>query len=148
MKVYQKEFPFIKEISVSETNMIKTHTNNLMKSVNEDERLFTAVVLRPDAVDSHGDIYSPDVVKQACHDYVSHCMNSNLQHQYELEKSDMKIVESYIAPQDMEFEDGNVIKGDWIMTAKIENDELWKACKAGQFTGFSVGCSGVVEDLT
>lgn len=118
-----------------------------MKSINEEERLFTAVVLRPEVVDSHGDIYSHDVVKQACHDYVRYCMNTNLQHMLELEKSDMSIVESYIAPVDMSFEGGEVYKGDWIMTAKIENDDLWKACKDGCFTGFSVGVSGLVEEL-
>ena len=124
-----------------------TRTTNLMKSVDEDKRLFTAVVLRAETVDAHGDIYSHDVVKQACHDYVSYCMNSNLQHTYELEKSDMKVVESYIAPIAMSFEGGDVEQGDWIMVAKIENEELWKACKAGTFTGFSVGCNGLVEDL-
>lgn len=131
----------------SETVKIVTHTNNIMKSVDVDQRLFTAVVLRPDVVDSHGDIYSQDVVKQACHDYVAYCMNSNLQHQIELEKSDMKVVESYIAPVDISFEDGDVLKGDWVMVAKIENEDLWKACKNGDFTGFSVGCSGIIEEL-
>ena len=124
-----------------------THTSNLMKSVDEDQRLFTAVVLRPEVVDSHGDIYSHDVVKEACHSYTANCMNTNLQHSYELTKSDMKIVESYIAPADMSFEEGDVLKGDWIMVAKIENEDLWKACKDRQFTGFSVGCSGLVEEL-
>ena len=73
-----------------------THTSNLMKSVDEDQRLFTAVVLRPEAVDSHGDIYSHDVVKEACHSYTANCMNTNLQHSYELTKADMKIVETII----------------------------------------------------
>lgn len=127
--------------------MIVTRTCNLMKSIDTDQRLFTAVVLRPETVDAHGDIYSHDVVKSACHDYVAYCMNTNLQHMFDLEKSDMKIVESYIAPADITFEDGDVLKGDWVMTAKIENDDLWKACKAGDFTGFSVGCSGTTEEL-
>lgn len=132
---------------MSDTIKIVTHANNLMKSVDTDQRLFTAVVLRPEVVDSHGDIYSHEVVKQACHDYVAHCMNSNLQHQFDLEKADMKIVESYIAPTDMSFDEGDVVKGDWVMVAKIENEELWKACKEGHFTGFSVGCNGMVEEL-
>tara|TARA_R100001594_G_scaffold53735_1_gene87314 strand:- start:41293 stop:41706 length:414 start_codon:yes stop_codon:yes gene_type:complete len=130
-----------------ELSNISTHTTNLMKSIDESQRLFTAVVLRPEVVDAHGDIYSHDVVKQACHDYVSFCMNTNLQHMFDLEKSDMRIVESYIAPADMSFEHGDVLKGDWVMTAKIENDDLWKACLSGDFTGFSVGCSGLVEEL-
>lgn len=126
---------------------IETRCCDLAKNIDTEQRLFTAVVLRPEVVDAHGDIYSAEVVKQACHDYVSYCMNTNLQHTYDLVKSDMRIVESYIAPADMKFEEGDVLKGDWIMTAKIENEDLWKACKDGTFTGFSVGCSSLVEDL-
>lgn len=120
---------------------------DLAKSIDTDQRLFTAVVLRPEKVDSHGDIYSADVVKQACHDYVQHCMASNVQHLFDVEKSDMAIVESYIAPTDISFEQGDALKGDWVMTAKITNDVLWEACKAGEFTGFSVGCSSLLEEL-
>lgn len=120
---------------------------DLAKSIDEDERLFTAVVLRPEVVDAHGDIYAHDVVKQACHDYTAYCMNGNLQHTYDLVKSDMRIVESYIAPCDMKIGEGDVLKGDWIMTAKIDNDKVWAECKKGTFTGFSVGCSSLLEML-
>ena len=130
-----------------EVSIISTGANDLFKSVDVDERLFTAIVLRPETVDAHGDIYSHDVVKQACHDYVSHCMNINLQHSYDVTKADMAIVESYIAPQDMEIGGQDVMKGDWIMTARIDNEELWKACKEGTFTGFSVGVSALTEKL-
>ncbi len=137
MTIYQKEFPFIK----------KQTTCDVAKNIDLDQRLFTAVVLRPEVVDSHGDIYSHDVVKQACHDYVQYCMNTNVQHQIDVEKADMVIVESFIAPCDMKFEHGDVMKGDWIMTARIDNDYLWDECKAGNFTGFSVGCSSLLEEL-
>lgn len=125
-------------------------TCDLAKSVNEDERLFTAVVLRPNVVDSHGDIYDEDVVKAACHDFVKYCMNSNLQHAVDVTKADMAFVESYIAPCDITEMYGrpvDVKKGDWLMTAHIPDDTIWKACKEGTFTGFSVGCSSMVEVL-
>jgi hypothetical protein len=124
-----------------------TTSCDLAKSIDKDQRLITAVVLRPEVVDSQGDIYSFDVVKKACHDYVAFCMNGNVQHTLDVTKSDMVTVECYIAPADMTFENGDVIKGDWIMTNRIDNDELWKATKAGTFTGFSVGCSALTEVL-
>lgn len=130
-----------------DTVRIVTHQSDLVKSVNEDERLFTAVVLRPEATDGHGDIYSHDVVKSAAHDYVRHCMNTNLQHSIDLEKSDMEIVESYVAPVDIQLEEGTILKGDWVMTAKISSDILWDSVKSGEMTGFSVGVSGMVEEL-
>lgn len=131
------------------TELVKINTVcDLAKSINEDERLFTAVVLRPDVVDAHGDIYSKDVVKQACHDYVQYCMNQNLQHKVDVEKSDVSVVESWIAPVDFALDNGEVKAGDWVMTVRIDNDDVWKACKEGAFTGFSVGCSSLIEELT
>lgn len=124
-----------------------TTTCDVAKSINEDERLFTAVVLRPDVVDAHGDIYSSDVVKQACHDYVQYCMNQNLQHKVDVEKSDISVVESWISPVGFPLGDGEVMAGDWVMTIRVNNDDVWKACKHGAFTGFSVGCSSLVEEL-
>lgn len=134
---------------MSDTIRVVT-TCDLAKSVNEEERLFTAVVLRPNVVDAHGDIYDEDVVKQACHDFVAYCMNSNLQHMMDVTKADLAFVESYIAPCDITEMYGkpvDVRKGDWVMTAKIGDDDIWKACKSGTFTGFSVGCSSLVEIL-
>ncbi len=129
--------------------LVKTQTTcDVAKNIDHDQRLFTAVVLRPEVVDSHGDIYSHDTVKQACHDYVQFCMNTNIQHQIDVEKSDMVIVESYIAPADIKFEHGDVKKGDWVMTARMDSDILWDECKSGNFTGFSVGCSSLIEELT
>lgn len=120
---------------------------SVAKSLNEDKRLFTAVVLRPEVVDSHGDIYSEEVVEKACHDYVQYCMNQNLQHWLDVEKQDVSVVESYIAPADMILGEGEVYKGDWVMTVKVHNDDIWKMCKDGSFTGFSVGCSASTEIL-
>lgn len=121
---------------------------DLAKSISEDERLFTAVVLRPEVVDAHGDIYSHDAVKNACHDYTAYCMNQNIQHILDVEKQDIVVVESYIQKSTETLGDGEALEGDWIMTAKIENDDVWKMCKDGTFTGFSVGCSSLAEDLT
>lgn len=129
-------------------NLVKiTTTCDVAKSINEEERLFTAVVLRPDVVDAHGDIYSKDVVKKACHDYVTYCMNQNVQHQVDVEKSDVAVVESWIAPADFTLGSGEVKAGDWVMTVRVDNEDIWKACKKGTFTGFSVGCASMMEIL-
>lgn len=120
---------------------------DLAKSIDEDERLFTAVVLRPEVVDAHGDIYSVDAVKEACHDYTAYCMNQNLQHLLDVEKQDVVVVESYIQKSNGTLGDGEVFEHDWVMTVKVENDDIWKACKDGSFTGFSVGCSSWAEEL-
>lgn len=115
------------------------------KSIDEEQKLFTAVVLRPDMVDAHGDIYDDVAVEKACHNYMEFCRKGNLQHLVQVEKAIP--VESYIAKSDFPLGEGEVKKGDWVMTMKINDDDIWQGCKDGLFTGFSVGCKGEVEDL-
>jgi hypothetical protein len=123
----------------------KVIAEEVKKAIDLDEHLFTAVVLVPDQVDAHGDVYSSDVVEKACHDYNTLCRKANLQHLVEIDKA--YPVESYIAPADFTLGEGGVKKGSWVMTMKIEDPEIWKACKDGDLTGFSVGCIGQVEDI-
>ena len=118
---------------------------SIAKSIDEEEREFTAVVLRPDVPDLHGDIYDADVVKEAAHNYMRFCRKANLQHLVETELA--SVVESSIAHSDYQLGEGEVKKGDWIMTMKVHDDELWQMCKDGTFTGFSVGCMASTEAL-
>lgn len=102
-------------------------------------------------VDAHGDIYSADVVKQAAHDFARFVLSNggaNIQHQVDVDKSTIEFVESFVAPIDMPYENGDVLKGDWVATAKIHNDEVWDMCKSGEFKSFSIGCSSMVEHLS
>lgn len=118
---------------------------NVAKSVNVEKKLFTAVVLRPNDIDAHGDVYDEDTVEKACHNFSQFCRKANLQHLVEVD--DITFVENYIAPQDFQLGDGMVFKGDWVATAKINNDEVWEMCKNGTFTGFSVGCLATTEKI-
>ncbi len=58
-----------------------------------------------------------------------------------------KVVESYVAPQDIEIEDVKVKKGSWIIAVKIIDDTLWDAIKEGEFTGFSLGGYAMTEEV-
>lgn len=117
----------------------------VLKSIDNEKKLFTAVVLRPDTVDSHGDIYDADTVEKACHNYNEFCRAGNLQHL--VQTSLVVPVESWIAKSSHQLGDGEIKKGDWVMTVRVDNDEIWEMCKKGEFTGFSVGCKSLVQDL-
>lgn len=117
----------------------------VLKSIDTDKKLFTAVVLRPDVVDAHGDIYDSEAVEKACHNYNEFCRQGNIQHL--IQTSLVVPVESWIAKTSHTLGDGEVIEGDWLMTVRVDNDELWEMCKKGEFTGFSIGCKSLVENL-
>jgi hypothetical protein len=117
----------------------------IAKSIDVEKKLFTAVVLRPNEVDAQGDVYDEDTVEKACHDFSQFCRKANLQHLVGVE--DISFVESWIAKEDMTLGEGQILKGDWVATAKINNEEVWKMCKDEKFTGFSVGCLANTEKI-
>jgi len=127
---------------------IKIYNTNIAKSFDEDKRLFKAVILRPNKFDDDGsnqDYYSEEVVEAACHDFNEYCQQGNLGH---IVNTDLlKFVESYIADVDYTLGDGEVKAGDWIGVLKVYDDDIWESCKDGSFTGFSIGCSALVEVL-
>ena len=107
-----------------------------------DERFVLGVVLEPltsvDEADAQGDIYDAATVKRAAHTYMERYQNVGLQHK-EMVSDRVILVESYIAPVQMNL-GGTVIKaGSWMMGLRIEDDEMWAAVKSGAITGLSIG---------
>lgn len=130
--------PQIEQENVSE----ETH---VAKAVDIEKQHFTSVVLRPDVPDLHGDIYDASVVEDACHEYNELCQKANLQHLFQTDLATP--IESYIAKSDFKLGEGEVKAGDWVMTMKVKDSELWQMCKNGTFTGFSVGCTAHTEAI-
>lgn len=119
----------------------------IAKSIDEDRGLVTAVILRPDVTDLHGDIYSADEVEKACFNFNTRCRQTNVQH---LKMADFDMVQSFVAPADFVLGEGEVRKGDWIGTMFIDpskHEDTWKSVKSGEFTGFSIGCKASTEIL-
>lgn len=126
----------------------KTKSSDLIKSLDEDKRLFSSVVIKANYrdldADGFEDYWPKEVVEQAAHDFMLKCQQGNIFHS--LNVNLIKFVESYIAPCDFEMGNGVVNKGDWVATAFIPDDTLWAMCKSGDFQGFSVGCGAIVEE--
>lgn len=111
------------------------------KSVNEELKQATFLVLSPEETDLHGDIYSEDEVRKACHNFNQHSMAANLLHLVDTDT--FSIVESYIAPVDMVLNDKVIKSGSWMCTIQVHSDEVWSDIKSGNLTGVSI--SGVAK---
>lgn len=128
---------------------IKINKNNtdLAKSFDEDKRIFTSIVLKANQYDNDGvneDFWSYEVVEEAAYDFMLKSQQGNVGH---IMNTDLvKVVESYIAPADFELGDGEVNKGDWVLSIKVYDDDLWGMCKDGVLKGFSIGCGAIVEE--
>lgn len=129
-------------------------TKQIFKSLNEDKRLATFVVLEPQdddgtTTDLHGDWYSAETVEDACYNFNMLCKQANLLHQ--IQTTVFEFVESYITQADMDVNGVYIKKGTWLATIKVERsefgDEIWEGIKSGELNGLSVQCVGLISDI-
>jgi hypothetical protein len=126
---------------------------SVIKSVEEEERKALFVVLEPDTVDAHGDVYSAKEISKAMTSFNKHCNKANLFHRIELQEAE--ITQSYLAPTDFVLDTPSgqqtITKGTWIQEWAFPEgavgDLLWEGVKSGEFTGVSVGCKAIAEDI-
>jgi len=121
----------------------------IAKAVNEEKRIFKCVVLRPGQFDDDGiyeDYYSKETVEKAAHQFMMFCNQGNEGHSNSNTEL-IKFVESGIADVDYTLGDGEVKAGDWVAAVKIFDDGIWERCKKGEYTGFSIGCKALVEEI-
>jgi hypothetical protein len=109
-----------------------------------EERIVYGVVLEPETVDAQKDVYSAEEIRQAAHRYMEEFRHLGLMHRYRMDGR-IRILESYIAPCDMEIEGQPVKAGTWLMVVRVIDDGLWAAVKSGKLTGFSIGGSAIRE---
>lgn len=102
------------------------------------QQYLLGIVLEPEVTDGQGDIYSADEVRKAAWDWMTANQNIGLMHK-KLVNGKVQLVESYIAPTDMNV-GGSVIKaGTWLMGMYVRDAELWADIEAGRLTGLSIG---------
>jgi hypothetical protein len=101
-------------------------------------RYVLGIVLAPEEVDAQGDVYSADEIRKSEWQYMTNFRNVGLMHKG-LVNGKVNLVESYIAPVDMQIE-GSVVKaGTWLMGLNVLDDALWKQVRSGELGGLSIG---------
>lgn len=113
------------------------HKAEVAKENGEKQRLVYGVVYAPYAVDAQGDWADEPTIEKAAHRWMLESQGHKIMHQ--LNTDDVRVVESYLAPQDIRIGDAHVDKGSWVLVTKIMSDELWKKIETGEYTGYSLG---------
>ena len=126
----------------------------IIKSLNEEKRLATFLVLEPQdddltTTDLHGDWYNADTVEDACHSFNRFCRKANLFHL--VDTTSFEFVESYITEAEITVGEEVIKKGSWLAKIYVNKsdagDLIWKSIKSGEFNGLSVQCEGFVSDI-
>lgn len=120
-------------------------TKQVKPLVKEDDpqKLVYGVVYEPDVEDSQGDAMDAGEIEKAAHGFMENYQQIDKQHDFTTHAG--QVVESYIAPADMEIGTQTVTKGTWVLVTKA-TDEIWDAIQKGEYTGYSLaGQAEVLE---
>jgi len=130
---------------VPEVNIAKAIEFTVISKA-EERKLVTGIVLEPETVDAQGDVYSKQVIEDACHTFLAkYRLGSQMGLNHEtFGQIGVTLVECGIQRGDTRINGRPVKDGSWIMTIRADDDRLWADIKAGRFTGFSIGGSARV----
>ncbi|MGS2750049.1 XkdF-like putative serine protease domain-containing protein [Bacillus zanthoxyli] len=118
----------------------------IIKGEDEEQKLVYGVVYEPGSADnpethdSHGDFMEASDIEKSAHNFILKYRNIDAQHDFNAGAGE--VVESYIAPTDMEVNGETIIKGSWVLVTKA-TEEIWESIQKGNYTGYSL--AGVAE---
>lgn len=79
---------------------------------------------------------TPQEIQKAAYNYLPGTPIVDVQHNM---RKQAEVVESYIAPDETQFNGSSYPAGTWFMTSRVTDPELQTAIQKGELTGFSVG---------
>ncbi|WP_366294410.1 XkdF-like putative serine protease domain-containing protein [Paenibacillus sp. AN1007] len=115
--------------------------------VDDTKHIVIGVVYQPDVEDTHGDMMDADEIEKAAHLFMENQHTYNIDKQHDLDADKGYVVESYIAPCDMEIGDQVIAKGSWVAGVKVTDDDTWEDIQKGEITGFSMWGVGKREEV-
>ena len=128
----------------------------LSKDMSEQGELICCVYA-PDLEDSQGDQASAEVIKDFAYDFAKNGGNIDIRHNEEaLNKDDIFVAETLIIQkgderfEGMEDYDGNSVDvtGGWGVILKVEDEELRKLYRSGEWGGISMGGMMLARDIS
>lgn len=135
----------------TEENFIALKEQHEVKlaEVDTDKRILMGAALVPDKMiyrkngkDEFNVFFSKDTIKQASELFLIKGNQNNVTLMHDKSIKDMSVVESWIIDNpemDKSKEYGfSLPKGTWMLSMKVNNDEIWNKVKAGEIKGFSI----------
>jgi len=129
---------FQKRAMERETEIIK---------IDQEQRIITGIVLEPDVEDANGDIISAEEIEKSAYDFLSNYGQGRKIRLMHSEDRDIDLIESWIQKNDAKYNGKTVKAGTWLISTKVNDEEIWEKIKDGTITGFSVKGLGKREKI-
>jgi hypothetical protein len=134
-----------------EENFIALKKHELeLKEIDKEKRILMGAALVPnkqiyrrnDKNEEYYIYFSEDTVRKASELFLMRSNQNNATYEHEKKLNGMSVVESWIIEDeklDKSVKHGfNLPKGTWIISMKVNNDDVWKDVKDGKVKGFSI----------
>lgn len=102
----------------------------------DEEHIVCGVVYEPDVEDAQGDKANEVEIRKAAYQFMEQSQSFKVMHKGKEVK--VKVLESYVAPENFTIAKQAIKKGSWILTVRVLNKKIWNAVKEGELTGFSM----------
>lgn len=127
-------------IRLLEADEVQKHSDVrpvLCQADDEDEpkRVIYAVAMEPDVEDAHGEQTTAENIEAAAWGFLSNAHAINVEHRGP--DVDAEVVESFIAPSDLDIGGTTVRKASWVVGIRLSR-ELFARAQKGDFGGVSV----------
>lgn len=144
----------VTEPAIMETfiQLAKQEEPRIQMRIDEEKRVITGPALIPDEPIFRNQggrrfyiKYTKDTIEKMALNFFQHHRNTEGNVEHQIPVNGITYYESYlvnkergIAPKEFDVPDGT-----WMLTAKVNNDEVWGLVKDGSLTGFSIDIAGV-----
>lgn len=106
-----------------------------------DTHYITGIVYEPLTADAHDDFMSAEEIVKAEKYFRENCNQIDIQHSFEKIDS-CEVVKSWITGCDCTIGGEKVKEGTWMLTVKVEDNDLWDRIVNKEITGYSMGGVG------
>ena len=138
------EYPAIEENFVA----LSSHKVEF-KTINEEKRIIVGLALVPNKKIyrrsknyEYNIMFSEETVKKASEIYLKNLRNNNTTLEHQELTTGVSVIESWVV-EDAAMDKSNLyglnaVKGAWVVTMKVDNDEVWQDVKAKKYLGLSI----------
>lgn len=123
------------EISLTEERKFEKYVPIFISKA--DEQIVCGIVYEPNEEDAQGDKANEEEIRKAAYYFMENVQKFKVNHKGKAVR--VKLLESYITPQDIIIAGQKVKKGSWVLTTRILDANIWKAIKVDKtLTGYSM----------
>ncbi len=138
------EYPAIEENFVA----LSSHKVEF-KTINEEKRIIVGLALVPNKKIyrrsknyEYNIMFSEETVKKASEIYLKNLRNNNTTLEHQELTTGVSVIESWVV-EDTAMDKSNLyglnaVKGAWVVTMKVDNDEVWQDVKDKKYLGLSI----------